>query len=240
MPIRLDLSLVILAAIYVFRIRDFVLGVVFAALLLLSILLHELGHTAVALAFGCRVRDITLMILGGRATLLDMPRTPWKEALMAAAGPFVSFLLGVLAHLLLVFTASHHLASPALLSYYVREVNFGLLLFNLIPAFPMDGGRIFRALLESRLGRPRATLIAYRVAQVLAGCMALWAVFRGLDFILLLIAYFVFTSSRAEYEMVRLESRYGYGYGGPGDDSVVISPPPYGTRDEVTDIFKER
>ncbi len=235
MPIRLDLSLVILAAIYVFRIRDFVLGVVFAALLLLSILLHELGHTAVALAFGCRVRDITLMILGGRATLLDMPRTPWKEALMAAAGPFVSFLLGVLAHLLLVFTASHHLASPALLSYYVREVNFGLLLFNLIPAFPMDGGRIFRALLSGVLGRRRATFIAFRLAQVLAVCMALWALFRGFDFILLMIAYFIYTSARYEYALVQAEGETGY-----GDDTVIISPPPYGRRNDVSDLYKER
>ena len=242
-PICLDLSLILMAVIFVFRAGNIFWGLTSAAILLASVLLHELGHTAVALSYGCRVRDITLLLLGGRATLVDMPRGPWREAWMAAAGPLVSLFLGLGAHQLLIFAHLHHLTQLATLSYFVREINFGLLIFNLIPAFPMDGGRIFRALLESRLGRPRATLIAYRVAQVLAGCMALWAVFRGFDFILLLIAYFVFTSSRAEYEMVRLESRYGYGYGGyggPGDDSVVISPPPYGTRDEVTDIFKER
>ena len=76
----------------------------------------------------------------------------------------------------------------------------------------------------------------------LAACMAVWAIVDGFDFILLLIAYFIFVSSKAEYEMVRAESRYGGygGYGAPGDDSVVISPPPYGKRDEVTDIFRER
>ena len=237
-PICLDLSLILMAVIFVFRAGNIFWGLTSAAILLASVLLHELGHTAVALSYGCRVRDITLLLLGGRATLVDMPRGPWREAWMAAAGPLVSLLLGISGFF---FSRLAPYGSwPGFICWYLQYVNFSLLVFNLIPAFPMDGGRIFRALLESRLGRPRATLIAYRVAQVLAGCMAVWAVFRGFDFILLLIAYFVFTSSRAEYEMVRLESRYGYGYGGPGDDSVVISPPPYGTRDEVTDIFKER
>lgn len=234
-PIRLDLSLLILAGIYVFRVGDLFLGLAFAAMILLSVLLHELGHTAVALAYGCRVRDITLLILGGRATLLDMPRTPMKEALMAAAGPFVSLLLGVGAHVLAGFAYTHRLVSLFTLSYYVREVNFGLLLFNLVPAFPMDGGRIFRALLSGVLGRRRATFIAYRLAQILAICMAIWALFRGFDFLLLMIAYFIFTSAKYEYALVLAE-----GDGGYGDDTVIISPPPYGRRNDVSDIYKER
>ncbi len=238
-PIRLDISLILMALVFVVRARSLVVGLVSVVILLLSVLLHELGHTAVALSYGCRVRDITLLLLGGRATLVDMPRGPWREAWMAAAGPLVSLLLGVAGYLLMPLAPTRTL--PFSLCWYLSYVNFTLLVFNLAPAFPMDGGRIFRALLESRLGRRRATLIAYRVAQLLAGCMAVWAIVRGGDFILLLIAYFVFVSSRAEYEAVRREGRYGFGgYGTPGDDSVVISPPPYGTRDEVTDIYKER
>ncbi len=241
-PICLDFSLILMAIMFVVRERSLVIGLLSAAILLLSILLHELGHTAVALSYGCRVRDITLLLLGGRATLVDMPRGPWREAWMAAAGPLVSLLLGVAGFLLMPLAPQYSLL--AALCWYLMYVNFSLLAFNLVPAFPMDGGRIFRALLESRLGRQRATLIAYRVAQVLAGCMAVWALFRGFDFVLLLIAYFVFVSSRAEYEAVRREGPYGFGgygsYGAPGDDSVVISPPPYGKRDEVTDIYKER
>jgi Zn-dependent protease len=241
-PICLDLSLILMAVIFVFRNGSLVMGLLSAAILLASILLHELGHTAVALSYGCRVRDITLLLLGGRATLIDMPRGPWREAWMAAAGPLVSLLLGLCGFFFAgIFPARSLLGGVC---WYLQYVNFSLLIFNLIPAFPMDGGRIFRALLESRLGRQRATFIAFRVAQVLAVCMAIWAVVDGFDIILLLIAYFVFSSSKAEYEMVKAESRYGYGgfggYGGPGDDSVIISPPPYGTRDEVTDIFKER
>ena len=241
-PIYLDLSLILMAVIFVFRAGSLVWGLLSAVVLLASILLHELGHTAVALSYGCRVRDITLLLLGGRATLVDMPRGPWREAWMAVAGPLVSLLLGLCGFFFSgLFPARSILGGVC---WYLQYVNFSLLAFNLIPAFPMDGGRIFRALLESRLGRRRATFTAFRVAQVLAVCMAIWAVVDGFDMILLLIAYFVFTSSKAEYDMVRAESRYGYGgfggYGGPGDDSVVISPPPYGTRDEVTDIFKER
>ena len=237
-PIYLDLSLILMALIFVWK-HGLVGGPILAVILLVSILLHELGHTAVALSYGCRVRDITLLLLGGRATLVDMPRGPWREAWMAAAGPLVSLLLGLCG-----FFLERIVPAGSLLMFicvYLQYVNFSLLAFNLIPAFPMDGGRIFRALLESRLGRQRATFIAFRVAQVLAACMAIWAVVDGFDMILLLIAYFVFVSSKAEYDMVRAEGRYGFGgYGGPGDDSVVISPPPYGTRDEVTDIFKER
>jgi Zn-dependent protease len=252
-----------MAVIFVFRAGNIFWGLISAAILLGSVLLHELGHTAVALSYGCRVRDITLLMLGGRATLIDMPRGPWREALMAAAGPFVSFLLcvgGVMGILGLLgldsladfirgflgqpVSEQHTAVSPLAyaLCLYVVKVNRMLLLFNLVPAFPMDGGRIFRALLESRFGRVKATRIAFRVARVLAVGMALWAVFHGFDFILLLIAYFIFVSSKAEYEMVRAESRYGGygGYGAPGDDSVVISPPPYGKRDEGTDIFRER
>ncbi len=239
-PICLDISLVIMAVMFVFRAGNLVLGLLSAAILLASILLHELGHTAVALSYGCRVRDITLLLLGGRATLVDMPRGPWREAWMAAAGPLVSLLLGVGGFLLAALVPARTLAYS--LCWYLQYVNFSLLFFNLIPAFPMDGGRIFRALMESRIGRQRATLIAFRVAQVLAACMAIWAILDGFDFVLLLIAYFIFVSSKTEYEMVRAESRYGGygGYGTPGDDSVVISPPPYGKRDEVTDIFRER
>lgn len=233
-PVYLDWSLLIFAAIYVFR-SGLILGLTAAILLMLSVLLHELGHTAVALSYGCRVRDITLLLLGGRATLIDIPRKPWKEAWMAAAGPLVSLALGVAGFLLLPIMPQ---GLPQYTMWYLSYINFGLLVFNLIPAFPMDGGRIFRALLSSKLGRRRATFIAYRVAQVLAACMAVWALFRGFDFVLILIAYFVFTSAKAEYAMVLAEGECG-GFDPRNGDSVIISPPPYGRRKDVTDIYKE-
>lgn len=238
-PIRLDLSLVVMAAIFVLRAHSLTVGLASAAILLASVLLHELGHTAVALSYGCRVRDITLLLLGGRATLIDMPRGPWREAWMAAAGPLVSLALAVAGHVGLMLCPREFVLGAVVL-WYIRYVNTALLVFNLIPAFPMDGGRIFRALLESRLGRRRATFISYRVAQVLAACMAIWAVVDGFDFILLLIAWFVYSSARTEYAMVCAERGYRFGDCRGDDDSVVISPPPYGGGREVTDIFREK
>ena len=238
-PIRLDPSLIIMAAIFALRANSLVAGLAAAAILLVSVLLHELGHTAVALSYGCRVRDITLLLLGGRATLIDMPRGPWREAWMAAAGPLVSLALAVAGHVGLMFCPREFMLGIVVL-WYIRYVNTALLVFNLIPAFPMDGGRIFRALLESRLGRRRATFISYRVAQVLAACMAVWAIVDGLDFILLLIAWFVYSSAKTEYAMVCAQRGYRFGDDPGNDDSVVISPPPYGGDREVTDIFKER
>lgn len=238
-PIRLDPSLLIMALLFVFRAHSLAIGLISATILLLSILLHELGHTAVALSYGCRVRDITLLLLGGRATLVDMPRGPWREAWMAAAGPLVSLALGACGFFLASIAPERSIMMGV--CYYLQYVNFSLLIFNLIPAFPMDGGRIFRALLESRLGRRRATFIAFRVAQVLATCMAVWALFDGFDFVLLLIAWFVYSSAKAEYAMVQAERGFGFGAPPPDDgDSVIISPPPYGRDKEVTDIFRDR
>lgn len=238
-PIRLDPSLIIMAVLFVFRAGSLAVGLSSAAILLASVLLHELGHTAVALSYGCRVRDITLLLLGGRATLIDMPRSPWREAWMAAAGPLVSLALAVAGHVGLMF-CPREFGLGVVALWYIRYVNGALLVFNLIPAFPMDGGRIFRALLASRLGRRRATFIAYRVAQVLAACMAVWAIVDAFDFVLLLIAWYVYSSAKTEYAMVCAERGYRFGDDPSDDDSVVISPPPYGGEKEVTDIFRGR
>lgn len=246
-PIRLDTSLIFFAIIYFFR-YGFLYGSIIGSLLLLSVLLHELGHTAVALSFGCRVRDITLLLIGGRATLLDLPRKPWKEAWMAFAGPLVSLILALVAFLLPIFTQvtnsmTRHIFGPTpreLLQFSLVTlfyINSSLFLFNLLPAFPMDGGRIFRALLSSKLGRRKATFIAYRTAQIVACGMAIWAIVNGFDIFLMLIAYFVFTSSKMEYAAVLAEN--GGGYDPFDDNSVVISPPPYGGRNEITDVFKD-
>ena len=239
-PIYLDWTLLIMAAMFVFRAGSVFVGLISAVVLLVSILLHELGHTAVALSYGCRVRDITLLLLGGRASLVTTPRQPMKEALMAAAGPLVSLALWFLGRGLIRFGIVRFGSVAGYVCSYLAFVNIWLFFFNLVPAFPMDGGRIFRALLASRLGRRRATFIAYRVAQVLAIGMAIWAVVGGFDLVLMLIAYFVFTSARAEYAAVCAEGGFGGGYDPRNDDSVIISPPPYGHHDDVADIYKER
>ena len=239
-PIRLDWSLIILALYFALFSGSLVVGVVTSFLLMLSVALHELGHTYTALKFGCRVHDITLMLIGGRASLLDMPREPWKEFVLAASGPLVSAVLWLGARRLAPLAGG----SPVLVSIllYMALVNKMLLLFNLLPAFPMDGGRMFRALLARRMGRLRATFIASRVGRVAAVLFGIAGIFR-FDIFLFLIAVFIYQTAGMEYRMVQAEAGIGGGFFGddrpPPDDQVYISPPPYRQGRDVADVFKD-
>lgn len=135
------------------------------------VVLHEYGHALAARWFGIGTRDITLYPIGGVARLEDMPRSPGAELIVAAAGPFVNMVLafGFAAYFVLTsggsaFGASGELALPLQLAV----MNLGLGLFNLVPAFPMDGGRILRALLATGGNRVKATVWAARIGKVLA------------------------------------------------------------------------
>ena len=256
-PIYIDWSLILLLF---FMISDFgnpVLGIAVGLGVAVSIALHELGHSLVAQAFGCRVRDITLMLLGGCATIVDMPRKAWQEFLMAAAGPLVSVGVGALclaAALLLridPLSASTPAGySPGLL-FWVGWINLALCLFNLLPAFPMDGGRILRAFLQQFfMTRLRATWVASRIGRFVAILMGLSVVysflthqFQSYMLIRLLIAYYIYTSAEREYRMVLMEEGAarqrppfaGFPFFGgtasgtppPDDGKAVVSPPPY-------------
>ncbi|MDD5706405.1 MAG: site-2 protease family protein [Kiritimatiellae bacterium] len=250
-PIQLDLSLIVLAVYFVLTsesvtigsqtVGGAVVGLVTACLLVLSVVLHELGHTYASLKFGCRVRDITLMLIGGRATLLDMPREPWKEFVVAISGPLISAALWLGG-----MQAAHHLrpSMPVMAELFkgLAWINLWLLIFNLLPAFPMDGGRLLRAALAQKLGRLRATYIASRVGRVFAVLFAIWGFFP-FNFFLLLIALFVYRAAGAEYRMVQMESGAGGPFfrgGPPPDDQAYISPPPYRRGRDVSDVYRER
>ncbi len=224
-----------------------------------SVALHELGHSLVAVAFGCRVRDITLLPIGGVAQLERMPTRPRHELLVAVAGPLVSIALS-----LLFRTAARPLAHVgavrlALVLQSLSIINLVLALFNLLPSFPMDGGRIFRAWLTPRLGRLRATRIATRIGQTMAilfGLLGIWSV----DLFLIVIAIFIFRAASAEYRMVRIREIFAnapplpFGRPPPGiaTDEVFVSPPPYEhgparstplrpvSRDPFEDLFGSR
>jgi Zn-dependent protease len=236
-PVRLDLSLIVLALMLSFRAGSLVVGLLAAALLMLSVALHELGHTFAALRFGCRVRDITLLLIGGRATLLDMPREPWKEFVLAVSGPLVSGVLWLGGIRLAGLAPAGTL--PAIVIFWLAMINRMLFLFNLLPAFPMDGGRILRALLARRLGRLRATFIASRVGRILAVLIGIAGLFP-LDIFRLLIAVFIFQAAEAEYRMVLMEERKPFFRGAPPEDQAYISPPPYRRGRDVADIFRDK
>jgi Zn-dependent protease len=145
-------------------------GAVFMILLFLSVLLHELGHVVIARHYGIHTPDITLLPIGGVARLRRMPTKPIQEIAVALAGPAVNVLIAVL--LVLLTPASmtlRELLSPAggaqSMLTRLATVNVWLVLFNLIPAFPMDGGRVLRALIAIKIPYPRATHIAAGIGQ---------------------------------------------------------------------------
>jgi len=178
-----------------------------AALLLLifgCVLLHELGHALTARRYGIRTRSIILLPIGGVANLERMPENPRHEIVVAIAGPavnvaIVAILLGVLAllHQPAEFMSLGGGFLPTLLA-----VNVWMILFNLIPAFPMDGGRVLRATLALRMPYVKATRIAATLGQAVAVLFGVWGIFSGTP-TLLFIALFVFLAAGQEHAMVQ-------------------------------------
>jgi Zn-dependent protease len=164
-PIRLHVTLLAMFALLIATL-GIGAGVTTGFLLFGSVLLHELGHSLVAQRFGIRIASIDLHLMGGMALMTRPPRNAREEILIAAAGPLVSLLLG-----LAFFAAAFALGAPTAwpsLAYAPAYVNIAMCVFNLIPALPMDGGRIFRAALSMRFGPLRATRIAAAVSRSFA------------------------------------------------------------------------
>jgi Zn-dependent protease/CBS domain-containing protein len=184
-------------------------GLVASLLFFVSILLHELGHAVVARLHGVRTRSITLFIFGGVAQLEKDPRDGRAEFWIAAAGPVASLVLAG------VFYAGATLPfvgpSAAAVATYLALINVILAVFNLVPAFPMDGGRLLRGALWGPLGKARATRIASTAGTLFAFLLIFIGVFSltrgdalgGLWYIL--IGWFIKDASTASYQQVRLD-----------------------------------
>ncbi len=192
------------------------------------VLLHELGHALMARRFGIQTADITLYPIGGVARLARLPRAPGAELLISLAGPAVNFAIAaVLA--LLVPAGAVTLGSATGLGRYLSDlmlVNLGLGLFNLIPAFPMDGGRVLRALLSGYLGRARATSVAARIGQFLAIAFGIAAIVVTGSLLHLALAAFIFFAARAEEAHVLWEERRGR-RATVHQDGIWTAPPGY-------------
>jgi Zn-dependent protease/CBS domain-containing protein len=176
-------------------------SVFFVALLFLCVVLHEFGHAFAAKAFGINTPDITLLPIGGVARLERMPEEPLQELVIAAAGPAVNVVIA-----LSCFVIGGSFVYPPTLAYGLGTalvtVNVLLLLFNLLPAFPMDGGRVLRALLATRLSYARATQVAASIGQGFAFAFG----FLGLIWnpFLLFIALFVYIGASQEAALAQM------------------------------------
>jgi Zn-dependent protease len=203
-------------------------GVALMLLLFFCVTLHELGHSLVARAFGIQVREITLLPLGGVAILTKNPDKPLHELLIAAAGPLVNVVIAaVLIAVLGADVRTSLLDAQGLipdarstsfttLLYWLLAANVSLVVFNLIPAFPLDGGRMLRALLAMPLGFPRATRLATLLGQVIAIGIGVYGVVNG-QFLLVLTAVFIFAgagqeNSAAQSKTVLITRRIGDAY----------------------------
>lgn len=170
------------------------------------IVLHEMGHALVARYFGIGTRDITLYPIGGIASLERMPRRPSQELAIAIAGPAVNVVIAAVLFAILVIVgigapnpAFNLVGGSFLLN--LLFVNVALVVFNMLPAFPMDGGRVLRSVLAMRLSYLRATEIAVRVGQGVAIILGLIGLFNWGT--LMFVALFVFLAAQAELAMAR-------------------------------------
>lgn len=184
-------------------------GLLFMILLFLCVLLHEFGHIFTARAFGVQTPDVTLLPIGGVARLERIPEAPWEEFLIAIAGPLVNVAIALLLIVIAGADISGRnlaLVENAQVSMVDRlaAVNLFIAVFNMIPAFPMDGGRILRSLLATRLGFTRATAIAASIGQWSAFVMGFLGLFGNP--LLIFIAIFVYLAAASEAQLIAVRA----------------------------------
>jgi Zn-dependent protease/predicted transcriptional regulator len=175
----------------------YLLGLVTAVGLFVSVILHELGHSVVAMLFGVKVRSITLWLLGGVAQFEDMPRQRGAEAAVAIAGPLVSIAVAVGCWVVQAAALPRDAVPARFVFAYLSMMNFWLAAFNMIPALPLDGGRVLRSLLALRLSYLRATQVAAAVSRFCAVGLALFGLLN-FNVMLVLVAFFIYMGVNAE------------------------------------------
>ena len=184
-------------------------GTIFIVIIFLCVLLHELGHVFAARRYGVKTRDVTLWPFGGIANMERMPDKPSEELIVALAGPAVNV---VIAAVLLLWLGPQpdpenltKIEDPAVsLAAKVVGANIILVLFNMIPAFPMDGGRVLRALLAMRMGNARATELAATIGQGFAVVFGVVGIFYNP--MLIIIAAFIFLAASGEAAQAQLRA----------------------------------
>lgn len=228
-PIRLHISLpiVVILASVIYGLTPLV-ALILAVGIFGSVALHELGHSVVARAKGGYIHEIVLYPFGGAAKIANIPSRPKDEILVALAGPAVSLVLAILCY------------QVAWLEF-VGYVNGMLFFFNILPVFPMDGGRVLRAALTIKKGRAEATRIAATAGKYFCGLFVLVGLFGfpyqllgfigpfKSNFMLMFIGFYIYRVGQMEYRMVLMEHQANH-YSGHREEAnigVEVSPPPY-------------
>ena len=212
-------------------------AVAFITLVFACIVLHEFGHILMARYFGIKTRDVTLFPIGGVANIERMPDKPYQELLVALAGPFVNFVIFSIIFITLGreldATQIENIGDPASsLAVRVASANLVLMIFNLLPAFPMDGGRVFRALLAMRIGKSKATRIAAAIGQALAIFLGFMGFFGNP--MLILIAIFIFIAAGSEAETATFHDAT---HDLTVRDAMILSPAPLRPQDTLREAI---
>jgi Zn-dependent protease len=203
-------------------------NIVFAISLFACVLLHEFGHALTARYYGVSTRDIILSPIGGVARLDKLPENPIHEFMVAIAGPMVNVLISLVVSVLVILVSEkgrlqlYNYFSAAINpqgNHFAVEVNnlesflfvlialnIILALFNMLPAFPMDGGRVLRSLLSIRLGKLRATRIAAYIGQSIAVMFIIYG-YLNMSYLLSVVGIFVFIMAKNEYRAAKLDKR---------------------------------
>jgi Zn-dependent protease/CBS domain-containing protein len=171
------------------------------------VLLHELGHSLAAIKLGGKVQSITLLPIGGMAHISEMPEKPREEFLISAAGPMVNIIIAGILWLYLAISPGNiadmefEVITANNFIFMLLAANLFIVAFNLIPAFPMDGGRLFRSALSIKMDRLKATRIAKDIGQI----FAIIFIFAGffINPFLIIIGLFIFLGAKGEYEMMK-------------------------------------
>lgn len=224
---------------------SYALGLLSALLLFASILLHELGHAVVARRHGVEIEEIDLWLLGGVARMTGQPRTAGDELRFALAGPAVTLVIAVLFGAIAVALPASGLAALRAVVEYQAFINAAILVFNLLPAFPLDGGRVARALLWGWTGDlGRATAVAAAIGRGLGFGMIALGVFAtlsgavgGFGLWLALIGFFVVVAAKAEESGLRVRTAFEGREAGRLMSFPAVTVPAGATVEEAIDGF---
>ncbi|MFN2364442.1 MAG: M50 family metallopeptidase [Halarsenatibacteraceae bacterium] len=192
----------------VIGLNPLIIGLILAIMLFISVTFHEISHSLVARTKGIEINSITLMLLGGVAQMDDDFQEPKAEALMAFAGPLFSLVFGGLLLFIIRPIITGLNADLSLMVYYLGYINIFLAIFNLLPAFPSDGGRILRSLLALKTSHYKATKIATAVGKGFALLMGFYGFLYG-QIILMLIAFFIYIGASQEKETSLMRDVFG-------------------------------